>query len=279
MASAQQVWELSRAVLADQDGVVAVLKAYMDESGTHAGSPVVTVGLYVSKPRIWQAWTKDWNATKRPIKVYHAVDAHNRTGEFKGMDRPTRNAFVAKLLPVLARHPIMGIAVGINMTAFHKAMKPHPELRAMFGTPYAACFQWTVQLLLQMMDQHRDTQRVAFFHECNDEEENAKAAFSYVKTQRNLSNRPISLTFGGKNDYVPLQAADTLAYEANHYLRDPTQPRRLPWEAMNPGGAIDPQKNRVFLLQYGGNNMNLLISALSNLRQRLIASGWDGKVE
>ena len=25
-------------------------KAYMDESGTHAGSPVVTVGLYVGKP-------------------------------------------------------------------------------------------------------------------------------------------------------------------------------------------------------------------------------------
>ena len=35
---------LSRAFLVDQDGVIAVLKAYMDESGTHAGSPVVTVG-------------------------------------------------------------------------------------------------------------------------------------------------------------------------------------------------------------------------------------------
>ena len=25
---------------------------------------------------------------KNPIKVYHAVDAHNRDGEFKGWDRP-----------------------------------------------------------------------------------------------------------------------------------------------------------------------------------------------
>ena len=112
----------------------------MDESGTHAGSPVVTVGLYVGKPRTWQAWTKDWNAKKNPIKVYHAVDAHNRDGEFKGWDRPKRNAFVAKLLPVLARHPIMGVAVGINMDAFRAAIKPHAELREMFGTPYAACF-------------------------------------------------------------------------------------------------------------------------------------------
>lgn len=277
MTSAQQVWELSRAVLADQDGVVAVLKAYMDESGTHAGSPVVTVGLYVGKPSYWQAWTKDWNANKRPIKVYHAVDAHNRKGEFEGWDRPKRNAFVANLLPVLARHPIMGIAVGIDMVAFRKAMKPHPELRAMFGTPYAACFQWTVQLLLTMMDEQRDTQRVAFFHECNDDEEDAKTAFAYVKAQRNLSTRPISLTFGGKNDYVPLQAADVLAYEANHLLRDPSKPTRLPWEALNPGSA-DPKKNRVLLLQYGGNNIGDLIAKLGDLRTKLIASGWDGKV-
>lgn len=61
-----------------------------------------------------------------------------------------------------------------------------------------------------MMDEKRDTQRVAFFHECNDDKEDAKAAFAYVKAQRNLSNRPISLTFGGKDDYVPLQAADVL---------------------------------------------------------------------
>ncbi len=255
-----------------------MLKAYMDESGTHAGSPAVTVGLYVGKPRGWQAWTKDWNAHKKPIRVYHAVDAHNRTGEFEGWERPARNEFVGNLLPVMARHPIMGVAVGIHLGAFDAAMKAHPELRDMFGTPYAACFQWAVQTLLTMMDEHGDTQRVAFFHECNDDQKDAEAAFAYIKAQKLLNDRVVSLTFGGKEDYVPLQAADVLAYESNHLLRDPKKPTRMPWEALNPGATIDPEKSRVRLLHYGENNMDVLVSTLTGMRQKLIASGWDGKV-
>lgn len=278
MGSAQHVWELSRAVLADQDGWIVVLRAYMDESGTHDDSPVVVVGLYVAKPKIWVQWTKDWNRNKKPIKVYHAVDCHNRTGEFEGWSREDRNAYAANLLPVLGRHPIMGLIIGIHMDAFRAAMEKRPDLREMFGTPYTACFQWTVQTLLSMMDKHGDTQRVAFFHECNDYEDEAKSAFAYVKAQKVLNNRIITLAFGGKGDYVPLQAADTLAYEANHLLRDPSKPERLSWKAMNPGVDTEPEKSRIRVLHYGENNMPELISRLSGFRQNLLDSGWDGKV-
>ncbi|MGA7383654.1 MAG: hypothetical protein WBW81_02830 [Methylocella sp.] len=89
-----------------------------------------------------------------------------------------------------------------------------------------------------------------------------------------LNNRIVTLTVGGKDDYVPLQAADVLAYEGNHLLRDPSKPDRLPWKAMSP-----PEKRRIRVLQYGKNNMPDLISRLSDFRQRLLAHGWDGKVE
>jgi hypothetical protein len=257
----------------------------MDESGTHGGSPVVTVGLYVGKPSNWQGWTKDWNRHKRnvpagrkPIKVYHSVDAHNRTEEFDGWDRPERNDYCAQLLPVIARHKILGVAVGIHMKAFDAAMQPHPELRAMFGTPYTACFQWTVETFLQMMDEKGSTQRVAFFHESNDYEAEANAAFAYVEQQRRITKRPISLTFGGKGDFVPLQAADVLAYEANHTLRDPLKPTRPAWEAINPGADANPDESRIRLRHYGQNNMPELIRLLSGFRAKLLAQGWDGKV-
>jgi hypothetical protein len=278
MSTAQQVWEISRAALADQDGWIVVLRAFMDESGTHDNSPVVVVGLYVGKPKVWVEWTKDWNRNKKPIKVYHAVDCHNRDREFKGWERPKRDAFVAKMLPVLGRHPIVGIVVGIHMVAFRAAMESHPELREMFGTPYTACFQWAVQTLISMLEEKGDNQRIAFFHESNDYEEEANAAFSYLKAQKVLNNRIMTLTFGGKDDFVPLQAADVLSYEGNHLLRDPSKPRRLPWEIMNPGADVDPEKFRIRVLHYGENNMQELISRLSGFRQFLLASGWDGEV-
>ena len=51
---------------------MTLLKTYMDESGIHDGAPVVTVAGYISRPKHWRAWTKDWNKAKRPIKIFHA---------------------------------------------------------------------------------------------------------------------------------------------------------------------------------------------------------------
>jgi hypothetical protein len=106
MGSAKDVGQLSRAILADKDGIVAVFKVYfkvyMDESGTHDHSPVLTVGAYFARPREWQAWTKRWNVAKRPIKIFHSVDCQNLHGEFEGWSPEERDRLVANLLPVIA---------------------------------------------------------------------------------------------------------------------------------------------------------------------------------
>src|ERR1035438_8228002 len=127
--------------LADQDGAVAMLKAYMDESGVHDDSPVLTVAAYVGRPRAWESWAKKWRIAKRPIKVFHAVDAANLKGEFKGWLPTDRDDVVKRLLPVISEAEIAGVVIGIQMEEFRKAMAPHPSLSTLFASPYAACFQ------------------------------------------------------------------------------------------------------------------------------------------
>lgn len=184
MASAQSVWELCRAILGDRDGWIAVLKIYMDESGTHDGSPVITVASYIGRPGQWRSFTKEWNAKKRPIKIYHAVDAQNLENEFKGWSASERDALVARLLPVIPRQKLAGVVVGIRLNDFNEAMKPHPDLKKLFGTPYTACFHWVVQRIMELMEKTNNNERIAFFHECNDYEGEAKAAFDYIKLNR-----------------------------------------------------------------------------------------------
>jgi hypothetical protein len=178
---------------------------------------------------------------------------------------------VKRLLPVIPHHGLLGIAIGINLDAFRREMDPHPELKEMFGNPYTACFQWTVQTLINMLDEYGDGQRVAFFHECNDYQEDALKAFGYVRRGCE-DRRAISISFGSKGDFVPLQAADVLAYEGNHIIRDPDQTKHPSW------GALDPEKDSIRFLHYGEGNMKNLISTLHAFRQKLFASGWDGKV-
>ena len=140
----------------------------MDESGVHDDTPVIAVGAYVGRPRQWQDWTKRWNATKRPIKIYHATDAANLHGEFEGWTAEERDTLVKKLLPVIADTDMPGVVVGIHMHEFEKAMVGRDDLRPIFGTPYAACFQWVVQIIMNFALGALSTERIAFVHELND---------------------------------------------------------------------------------------------------------------
>lgn len=243
--------------LADQDGEVAVLKAYMDESGVHDGSEAITVAAYVGRPSDWQQWTKMWNAAKRPIKVYHAVDAQNRTGEFRGWTQERVAELVKRLLPITAESRIAAVVVGMNLNEFRKAVDAEPTLRELFGNPYVACLHWTIQIILNLMFETNNKERIAFIHENNSYHGGAYEVFDWIKKYGSRGKNIISLTFGSKEDYPPLQAADILAYEGNKRLRDPSRPERRPWTAL---GANE------FVLHYGKDNMAELVERLKRVR-------------
>src|SRR6266849_2870004 len=114
-ASAQQVWEFSLRVPQRATGMVVVtmIKTFMDETGLHGDAEMVAVGGYISRPKHWRAWTKDWNAHKRgvppgrrPIDVFHSTDCANYHGEFEGWTKEERDPYVAQLLPIIPSHEL-----------------------------------------------------------------------------------------------------------------------------------------------------------------------------
>jgi hypothetical protein len=237
-------------------GKAVVLKAYMDESGTHDGAAVLAVSAYVAKGSEWQNWTKKWNAAKYPIKIFHANQCQALKGEFEGWDVGRRDALVENLLRVIPSHLMIGIVVAIQMDDFTAALKGRPDLLEVFGNPYQACFGWTLGTILEMADHHGSTQRIEFIQEKNDYTKYCLEAFAYAKEHHNHKDRRISLRFGDKAADPPLQAADILAYEGGKFLRDPESSRRRAWR------ALDPEKKRLRALRYGKDNMSHLITKL-----------------
>lgn len=156
--------------LADRRGIVALVKFYLDEAGTHAEAPVLTVAGYGALPSQWKLFTKEWNATLRPagIKCYHATDAQALKGEFKEWDAPKRDELVARLLPIIPKYAA-GIAISIVMKDFNVTFASRPDLKDILGDPYAACFQWLVQTLVNLAQEHRSDSSLAFIHENNDQ--------------------------------------------------------------------------------------------------------------
>jgi hypothetical protein len=253
--SARDVYELSCCA----PGAVAVLKVFMDESGIHDDSPVVTVAAYVAKPKTWREWTKKWNVAKRPIKVFHAADAQNLRGEFEGWTGNDQDSIVKKILPVLSMADMRGICIGIHLAEYRKAMDHRPDLKMYFGTPYGACFQWVVQSIIYLQAKQRNNERIAFVHEVNDFYAEAMDSFNFAKHNTNPLQAPLGILFGDKADYAPLQAADVLAYEGNKRLRDPDRPPRRSWSAINNNGQVR-------IAHYGRQNMGTLVSSLEKIK-------------
>jgi hypothetical protein len=245
--------------LCESDGHVIVIKVAMDESGVHDDSPVLTVAAYIGRPRQWQGWTKRWNVAKRPVKVFHAVDCQNLVGEFKGWSAPQRDELVIRLLGVINTSDIPGVVIGIHMGEFRDAMVGRDDLRVLFGSPYAACFHWVVQAIMNIAAELGSSERIGFVHEFNDYRQEALDGFSWIRANGNPQGTLIGLQFADKKDYVPLQAADVLAYEGNKRLRDPSRPARRPWLALNPDG-------RVIAAHYGRENMPELVDRLEKIR-------------
>jgi hypothetical protein len=242
----------------------------MDESGIHDDSPVVTVGTYFGRPSQWRLFTKEWNRRKRPIKVFHAADCQNLEGEFKGWDGPERDRYVINLLPALAMFDIAGLVIGIDLRALERAMERRPDLRETFGEPYTCCFHWAVLEIIRFSLKYGRIETMAFFHEWNDFRGEAQGSFEYIRDTHPEFQAGMKLAFGTKEQCIPLQAADVLAYEGNKRIRNIQKKPRRSWLALQPDRYIR-------LGHYGEHNMPLLIASLTSLRRQLLDAGWDGK--
>lgn len=236
ISSAQYVWDLCKVALCDAPGAVVMLRVYMDESGTHDGSPAVTVGAYCGFPKNWKDFTREWNVAKKPIGVFHSTDCAALRGEFKGWTEEQRDKYVANLLPILSRHNLRAVAIGINTKDYSDAIQAHFPLEETFGSAYEVCFQVVVDNVIYQMEQSGMNDALAFVHEENDYQREALAAFEYIKRKRKKHASKMTITFASKDRAVPLQAADVLAFEANKRLRDQSRRKRRSLIAMDPKG-------------------------------------------
>ena len=130
-----------------------------------------------------------------------------------------------------------------------------------------------ISIIMDFATERGKGERMAFVHEVNDFKGEALKAFEYIKEYLNPRAIPMTMAFGSKADHPPLQAADVLAYEGGKFLKNPTGTPRRAWT------ALDPDRTRIIARRYGKDNMPELIRLLKTFRGKLLAQGWDWKVE
>jgi hypothetical protein len=123
------------------------------------------------------------------------------------------------------------------MRDFHDALKDRPDLAAIFPNPYDACFHWLVMSFAELAGRSQKEPKFALVHETNHMKKDAIEAFDWIKKTNRDGGCLLSLTFAGKKEFVPLQAADILAFEAARRVKNLSGKPRRSWTALNPPNA------------------------------------------
>ncbi len=261
----KRVFEFGDTFFGHKEGIIVVIEIYLDESGTHHDSQIISVAAAWADRDTWSKWTYDWILAKPPIGVFHSVDCHNRSGEFKGWTRGGRDRYVReKILPTIRNHYIRGVIAAVDKRALANRLKQKHDMAIIADEFvrgwYYICLRWAIRAALEDIKES-GVRQVAIVHEEN--QYDATAQFAYKDTIAVMDGVETTFSMGRKITYPPLQCADLLAYEGNHQMRDFSKPLRKPLR------AIDPIGTRFSFRKYDAGDVDKIVDFTASYLKRV----------
>src|ERR1700678_2523208 len=118
-----RVAEMTRLLLpgcAAGKGLV-VLSAYFDDSGTHAGSPVVSTGGLYGNDGQWEVLEREWKAILHApgdgwprLRRFHMYDCEHGIGEFSGQTHGARDHLIYKFRNAILNAGLHGYSMAVS---------------------------------------------------------------------------------------------------------------------------------------------------------------------
>ena len=197
---------------------LAMLTAFLDDTGTHAGSPVIGVLGMVSNSMHWARIEFSWKSKLKAkgLSCFHAVDCEHGNGEFEHMQSPDRLALWRELLGTVATNR----AVIVGSAVVREAWDGLPAaVKAWYkDDPIYFCFEHCMQQLSAWSKAAQFSQPVAIvFAEQQQHQSTVGRLHDYYRRSAYFSNLG-SFAVAKPQCVVPLQCADLIAHASYRHL-------------------------------------------------------------
>lgn len=198
---------------ASEGALVGMLWAYLDESGTHQGSPVVVVGCYVSTAEQWTRFDTEWATLlkERNLPFFHMTDFVARQGPYTGWSEAERERFIRVAITTIVLRTQYRLAVGLPLEELART-----EHFQHLGHPYTLGVIECVKYVGQWMRRYHPSEYVSYVIETGTGHgDEVTRCLNYMRSQPDLRDlhRLGPHTFAEKRSVRQLQASDVLAYE------------------------------------------------------------------
>jgi hypothetical protein len=199
-----------------------MLTCYLDDSGKDPNNRVTAIAGYLASDTAWKAFEKEVEPLFEHAKVgiLHAKELDGTRRNFKSWRVLQKQAFVASICRVLAKHSILGVSMAAVKDTYLLRKQERKAKRTV--TAYTFCFQVILDWLLRDIRTGRAvwSEGLAFVleggHENNGEVEEQ---FYAVRKIHNLENVLRSIRFVPKDECRAIQMADLFAFYSRREAR------------------------------------------------------------
>lgn len=193
------------------DQWVAVLTAYFDDSGTHAGSDVTAIGGLIGLQEDWSRFELEWKRAldHAGIKRMHLAHCNGKRGEFKDWSYQRRSELKEKLFGIISSYGLLVFFSVVSDIAWVEACKREPVLSDIFPSKLDFCFNTCMQGAIRSRIKGRSDKVAAVFDTREQELPRWRPIGSkYEDLYPNVIDH---YAFGTMEKVLPLQAADCVA--------------------------------------------------------------------
>ena len=136
-----------------------MLRAYFDDSGTHADSRVVVTGGLIGTDEQWDRFNEEWAALlKQPVlgttslSMFHLSACNARVKEFSGYSDAEQDAVTHDFREIIIRAKLISIAAAIDRKAWDELVigSYHNEL----GDPLFHCVEYCIEETIRIAGPH-----------------------------------------------------------------------------------------------------------------------------
>lgn len=197
-------------------------EVYFDESGTHDGSPMMTMAGYLFDREQARRFSRDWEKCLKRLGLpaAHMTDCATGNADYANMPLEQRILSEKLLIENIKRRSILGFSVAVDPQLYDDVMGPFatsmPAYSYLLMVAVAAVRQWATTTNYDG--------RIAYFFESG--HRHASEANQYMNMIAEYGPEVIEFmyyyahAFLDKRNALPLQAADMLAWlHRNHLIK------------------------------------------------------------
>lgn len=208
--------------------MVKFYSAYFDESYLDDGSLFVLSG-YVFEKEQAEIFSDDWKSYLKTLELAyaHQVDCVHRSNQYAKLSKEQCDLSARTLIEQIKRRTIGSVSVGINLKEYNAIIKPKVSSGRRMSA-YTFLLMVAVTKATQLISEYDS--KVSFLFEAGHPNQSEADRYMAAAMKYPLSETyPISsYGFYRKDEAIPLQAADMLAWQYRKYLADIAQGKRAP---------------------------------------------------